>query len=661
MTSSTFTIQPWDPSPSTPSTLGDVLSRAQRGHLRDITESTLQEELAAEGALDLSSDNEESESESEEDEESDAKTVPFGKPSTREDLYAAKRYLLQTVDAARGEIAYAVDLTSLLVSKDLPRQAQATLGQEILQKKIPFGSVGVDFWQRMPVDERRDAQDRLLATNVKMEGLQKAADGLLGAAERMKETVRREGEYWEQVLRVSERGWKVCRVPGQGYRLGVRYGFSESARQFERKGIAALNPDRDGGISIDRGIGRQMKGLRVEVRRQGRVLGASKVLNVAEGEETTLEARIRHARDSLFDEELYHEMIRESRVMAALGVTVEGSTIKLRNPNAENDTTATSSGKDDKEISFDLIPLDSATSSFPTEPTTSSQDDRLAQAALLTARLLLIQAHRDRLRKRSELPAPLSDKQDDDTKPPLPILRPIMMVILHRSALERVNEYIGTIDGALAAAKIEHDVEHASLSPPKGEQAMTAEKLIAGALLQPLTSKATLTLHPPSQTPDLPSSEGEPSQTITLAIETSLAHSFGPTYHLTLPKTKPSPSNESQGETFHFQDPSTFAAAGDAALASTLASSVLRLAQAESHEQDWVLRADEAVVERDVGIGEQSEGFSVEVDGSEGELRLGYEGKEGRAVVWKAADDDGSGGKEKEKEGFFEVVRRCLG
>lgn len=656
MTSSTFTIQPWTPSPPNPSTIGDVLSRAQRGHLRSITESTLQEELAADGALALSSDNEESESESEEDEESDTKAVPFGKPSTREDLYAAKRYLLQTVDAARGEIAYAVDLTSLLVSKDLPRQAQATLGQEILQKKIPFGSVGVDFWQRMPADEGREAQDRLLATNVKMEGLQKAADGLLGAAERMKETVRREGEYWEQVLRVWERGWKVCRVPGQGHKLGVRFGFSESAVQFERKGIAALNPDRDGGISIERGIGRQMKGLRVEVRRQGRVVGASKVPNIAEGEVTTLEARIRHARDSLFDEELYHEIIRESRLMGSLGVMIDGSTIKLRSPNADDDAKATSSGKDDLEISFDLIRLDSSTSFFPAEATTASQDDRLAQAALLTARLLLSQAHRDRLRKRSEMPAPLSDQTNDDERFPLPILRPIMMVMLHQSALERVNEYISTIDDALTAAKIDHKVERATLSPSKREQTTTAEKLITGALLQPLKSSATLTVHALSPSVDATSANQETSQTFTLAIETSLAHSFGPTYRLTLPKSTHSSSNEPQGETFHFQDPGTFATAADDALASYLASSVLELAQAKSQERDWVLRADEAVVERDVGIGEQNERFTVEVDESEGDLRLGYEGKQGRDVVWKAAGGDSGQG----KEGFFEVVKSCL-
>ena len=652
-TTSTFTIQPWTSEPSNTNDLRDVLSRAQRGHLRDITESSLQEEIATEGALEFSS--EASESDVEEDEDADtSRKQTFPKPSTREDLYNARRYMLAAARAAQQEVGISLDLMSLIVSKDLPKQAQATMGATI-KEKVPLGTMGVDFWQRMPVDQAREAQDALLAANVKMSSLQNSADSLLGAAKRMEENVRRETQYWDQILSISSRGWNVCRVPGQQHRLGVRFGFSESAPQFSRKGIAALNPDREGGIRLERGIGSKPRALRAVLRKQGgrpgqessggRVVGVSRVPAVQDAEETTLESRIRHARDSLFDEELFHEIIRESRTLTSLGVAIDGSTVRLRN------ISSNATGPDGLEISLDLVSLDEDNSLAA-----DHENDSLAQATVLAARLLLSQAHRDRLRKRSEPPPPMSEKQKDE-RPVLPVLRPIMSLMLHSSALEQLNGYLATVASTLRAAKIEHAIQQAQLSLPDGDEQATAEKLLTTTLLRPLTSSASLTITPPPASSTDGSSTADASYTnrpqpLNLRLDTSLAHSFGPVFTLHQPS----------GKAMHFPDFTSFSSAMDAEVAAALARALLPLVQTGGQSQEWKVREGEAVLEKDVGVGEAEQGFAVYLDCSKGELGMQHSGLERRTCHWRASqqpnasedDEEGRG------EGFWDAARSCL-
>ena len=76
-------IEPWARDAVEETSLQDVLARVnfERGHFRDITEASLQEEIAGEGALVVSDSDEE-----EEDEVADVPDAQ-AKPSTREDLY----------------------------------------------------------------------------------------------------------------------------------------------------------------------------------------------------------------------------------------------------------------------------------------------------------------------------------------------------------------------------------------------------------------------------------------------------------------------------------------------------------------------------------------------------------------------------------------------
>lgn len=260
---SPLSFQPWPlTKPDSPNII-DVLARVQveRGQLfRNITESSLQEEVATDGALSPSqstSDDEDSISETKD-------TTQNGQPVSREQLHRAKVEMMQQVGIAHNEIMMALDFVSLLES-DHAAQAQHSMSQA-LRESVPPKTLGTDVWVRMPVDEAKQAQDRVLARNVKMRSLQRSADDILGAARRLEDNVRKETQFWDQMLSISSKGWSVCRIP-RTKRLGVRYDFSESSSEFAVRNVAALNSNPDGSISLERGFGAKPTGLRVTVVR----------------------------------------------------------------------------------------------------------------------------------------------------------------------------------------------------------------------------------------------------------------------------------------------------------------------------------------------------------------------------------------------------------
>lgn len=479
MAGAVLSFRSWEPEQTAPRSIASLLERVnkERGHFRDIVENSLQEELAAEGGLELS------ESEEDDEEADDGAEEGQGrlKPATREELYRAKFDMLQRVSFAHNEVMMALDFVSLLESKDAPAGRQTM--SHFLKENVQTGTLGTDIWQRMPKEVARETQDASLARNVRMSSLQKSAHDLLGAAKRLEDNVRKETRYWDQILSIADEGWNVCRLPGQQHRLGVRFGCSESAPEFVRRGIAALNAGEDGTITLERGIGVNPKSLRVTVHRDGRVTGRSRTTSTTSGDEMSLEGRIRHARNSLFDEELYHEMECEGRSMLSMGVRIHGSTIHIPSGSQGSECT----------YHFDLIsPEDEDVSAI--SPTTG--DDHVAQALSYVVRLLLCQAHRARVKRRTQIPPPLSERREETSV--MPILRPIMSLMLHRSSLDVLNSYLDHISKLLDVAGIALSVSPARLQPPHSEHIKKVDDLTS-ALSSQWSDEAQIAISPPER------------------------------------------------------------------------------------------------------------------------------------------------------------------
>jgi mediator of RNA polymerase II transcription subunit 17 len=580
MTMSPLAFQPWPLEKPEPPKIIDILARVQveRGQLfRNITEASLQEELAADGALSL----EQSTSEDEDGDGDRNDTNKNGQPVSREELQRAKFEMLQQVGTAHNEIMMALDFVSLLESEHAP-QAQTTMSQA-LKDSVPPKTLGTDIWANMPVDETKLAQDRVLARNVKMRSLQRSADDIIGAAKRLEDNVRKETQFWDQMLSISGKGWSVCRIP-RTKRLGVRYGFSESAAEFSGRNIAALNSNADGSISLERGFGAKPTGLKVSIVRNGRVAGRSFLPSTPDDSETTLEARIRHARDSIFDEELFREMTRESRTMPSLGVTMRGQTIRL--------PTGEAGELNSIEILLDLVPLDQETGS---QINTANPDDVVAQAMALAARLILSQAHREKLNKRSEVPMPMAERNEE--KPIMSILKPLISFSLHMSSLKAVNSYVDSVASVLSTARIDVATTTAAFQLPEGTQITNASDLVT-ILKSPFTSTAHMKLKTPRDDVD-----------ITITLETSLAQTQDLTsaFILSVPDQQP----------VHLDSIEDLAPLSDVAIASTLAAGLRSVA-----DEDWTIDRREALL----SLAEDSENDRkhvwVVVNGREGRLSL---------------------------------------
>lgn len=390
--------------------------------------------------------------------------------------------------SAQNEALTALDFISLLLSKDAPKQAEMTMSP-YLKTHIKPGTLAMDAWHNMEPDKELQTTDDTIARGWRMQSLQASADSLLGAATRLEKDVRRETKYWEQVLSVSEKGWSISRMPRERHNLGVRYGFLEALGEFRERGLAALRADEAGNVVLDRGFGNNPKAIQVRIQQGDETIGKSRLTPMADESETTLEARIRHARDSLYEEELFHEMTGESRTLASYGVVMHGSSIYLPT-RLSADETLTDSKR--SEIIIDLVSLDEADGQSNVHPS----QDRWAQAIALTFRLLLSNTHRDRLERRSQLPPPLSTAKRES--PVASIMRPVLKLVQHRSLLEDIDSYLGRLKETLQRGSIDISTKPVIFDAALLSQTKSVDSFME-SVMAPLRSRCSFSLNVPSQ------------------------------------------------------------------------------------------------------------------------------------------------------------------
>jgi len=189
-----------------------------------------------------------------------------------------------------------------------------------LKAAVPPGCLGFDRISRK-VDKAALEDDKKVARAWKMEGLNSAADALLGASKKLGAEVEKETKYWEGVLAIRNDGWLITRMPRERNVLGVRYGFAEAAREYKDKGIGALRRNDDGTVRMDDvdttgARGRAM--LRVRIVRNDEVVGTS--TQRAGKNDGSVRDMIRRARNFIYEDELFFEIMKEARLFAGQGM-----------------------------------------------------------------------------------------------------------------------------------------------------------------------------------------------------------------------------------------------------------------------------------------------------------------------------------------------------
>jgi mediator of RNA polymerase II transcription subunit 17 len=333
---------------------------------------------------------------------------------------------------------FALDFVSLLLSKHAPRQAETSMSA-FLKQVAPVGSLNSEVVNPPPKPESATKDVSTVSRGWRTQNFNSAANKLLNASSRLEGEITSETRYWNEVLAIKEKGWKVCRLPRERQALGVQYGFLEATPVFRDRGLASLRRAEDGSLILDKGlIPPGSRFVRVRVKQGSHVSTSSSPTGSTSIDTETIEQRILQARDSVFEEELFHELVREARSMASSGVTTRENLIRIP-------------ASDDLEIQLDLV--DGNDDSLQTDQNTSQQNTLLADGLAHSIRLLLAFAHRQNMHRRTQVPPPLTTKRRHI--PEYHLLRPALAYLQHLSNVQWLESYFSDIFGVLRSSGLE--------------------------------------------------------------------------------------------------------------------------------------------------------------------------------------------------------------
>lgn len=374
-----------------------------------------------------------------------------------------------------------------------------------------------------------------------MEALDTATDEILKAAKKLEREVRRETKYWQEIVSISDKGWPLHRLRQNARNVPfvVRYGLPEGTvygvfltnftntaaanDHFKARGVAPLRMHKDGSIILDPALALKPKTLRVRISENGEIVGSSR-LSLETEKDIALEKTIELARESLFEEELYHEMSLETRQLLPYGVEFRDSVICFNVPGTE-------SLRRQRKILIDCIPRDER---IPNDE--EHWNDWLAQNVAEGLRMLLAHEHSMRLNRRSQIPPPLTSKKRD--KPQPPILRTLVAITNHLQGVDSLYEYLenvaATLNNAGLAVTLETTRESSWAELAKKLQAPSKRELSASdrlleTFMKPFEGDASLSISFPS---------GAQPEVLTVSTRTVIGvPTFGTEHKLSLPSS----------------------------------------------------------------------------------------------------------------------------
>ncbi len=345
-----------------------------------------------------------------------------------------------------------LDSLSLLLSKQHPTQAGLTLSQQ-LRDMVGIGTLGADRLDDANTTPAKTSDQGAVAAGWTLLAIDGARDAAHDAAAFLAAEMAAEGRYWEGVMAIRQAGWSVCRVPQaqaargvahqqQAATLGVRFGFSEAAAEFQRNGLAPIlrGSDDDGLAQLDIGrLGGTPERIVVTYERHGQVVGrAAPQEAMVGGDDETLEARVLGARNTIFAQELWHELTREARSLAAYDVRPDGAKRLVCAVDA-----------DDARIIVELLPVASCPSPQPDE---TLPEDTAAQAISLALHILLTYAHRcNELLRIRPLPPHIPRTRGQHI---YTLLRPIVARLLYARHAAACTALVGGLVGSLRSAGV---------------------------------------------------------------------------------------------------------------------------------------------------------------------------------------------------------------
>ncbi|CAI6340233.1 unnamed protein product [Periconia digitata] len=402
---------------------------AERGHLRGITEQSLQDEIEA-SKNDIGVVMDDSEEKSKLDEPSVKEKL--------EEIHASRMSMFKNLELAAFHAGNAMNLVNLALSRDPTKNLESAYTPMFKEVNIPRGSVGVDKGitleesgrpEDIALHEDLKKRQNVVAKGSKMEALDWSTNSLLKAATELETEVRKETKYWEEVLSISGKGWSLQRTRGEkgNAPYAVHYGVPEANSRFKARSLAPLRMNKDGGIILDPNLKLKPKTLRVRIMDKERIIGTSH-LPTQGLDEIDIEQSIQLSRDSLFEEELFYEMSMESRQLLGYGVELRDSVIHIATPGSNDQASQ-------RKILVDCIDRDGQSALE-----VDQSQDWLAHSIAEALRLLLAHEHRMRSHRRSQIPPPMIDRGRQQSSPRL--IRTLLAMFSHLKTVDSMHAYL---------------------------------------------------------------------------------------------------------------------------------------------------------------------------------------------------------------------------
>ncbi|KAI0427764.1 subunit 17 of mediator complex-domain-containing protein [Xylaria sp. FL1042] len=428
-----FSLRPWPTGDKKPQNLAEFIARvnAQPGGFRDLNEAELRREIESKQQGTLEDDDVDgSDEEDEVEDEGGAADEAKGKTAI-----VAREEFLRNIEFAHQSAMLALDSISLLLSKEAPVQAGTTLSPA-LRDLVGIGTLGASKLKEPNITEAQIQDELSVATGWRVMGISDMVDSVLAAAERLEKEIELETKYWADVLAVSDDGWTVCALPQEPHTLGVRFGFAESTAEFRNSSIAPLIRNEDGSIKLGVGkVGGGSQRIRITIKKDGNITDQSPLPGrIPDG--APLKDRVREARNTIFHQELWYELNRESRLLLAYNVYYDGPSITWK----QNKET---------EFVFTLEDLDEQDETYANY----TEGIRSCTAAYSFLQFLLFQSHRQNYHKRTSLS--LSVRQTDPNNSTFNILR---------SLIARFEYFRNSADLGNHLEKLVYTLRHAGIS-----------------------------------------------------------------------------------------------------------------------------------------------------------------------------------------------------
>jgi mediator of RNA polymerase II transcription subunit 17 len=469
-----LSLRPVPITDNSPKNLSEFIARvnAQPGGFRDVTEEKLRQEIEAGEDDDGQVESEDADME---DDDGDQDTAGPKDPAQ------ARLEVLRHVDIAGNNALLTLDFLSLLLSKQNPTQAGLTLSQQ-LRDMVGIGTMGSDKLHEPLVTPEKAKDNEDLATGWTLMEINKTRDSAEQASSFLHKEVEAESRYWEEVITVQKAGWSICKVPKERHTLGVRFGFSEAAPEFRASGLAPMRRSENGSVELDCGrSGGVSERLQVTYEKDGKIVSQCSLPPLTSSD-APLEARVLEARNTIFAQELWHELTREARSLVAYDVRPQGSRL----------TCALDSSS---SIVLELVPLEPAGLGEP-----PSSDSNIADGISIALHILLSYAHRhNELLRTRPMPPHIPRSRGQQT---YHLLRPIIARMMHQHNVESTTIYVGNLVQALQNAGLpaSFTLRTPQLSPSdtdiKGPNQQSAAQNLVRNLLQPLDFSIVVALLP---------------------------------------------------------------------------------------------------------------------------------------------------------------------